>query len=139
MAFFSKEKIEIQTEPVKKTASFPVEPEHCAELALDIYENETEMIIVSLLAGINEDDLDVNFEKGMLVIKGKRQSPMPDQDEHNYLTKECYWGSFARRIVLPDDIDDSRIQASLKNGLLIIKIPKRDELKQSKIKITTKR
>lgn len=123
MALFSKDKIDIQTQPIK-TSRLSQAHEKCAELALDIYENEKEMIVVSLVAGIKESELDISFEKGMLVVKGKRLSPISDQDEHNYLTKECYWGSFARRVVLPDEIDENRIQASLKDGLLVIRIPK---------------
>jgi len=133
MAIFPKDKIDIQTEPIKNTRLSHAH-EKCAELALDIYENEKEMIVVSLVAGIKESELDISFEKGMLVIKGKRLSPIADQDEHNYLTKECYWGSFARRVVLPDEIDESRIQASLKEGLLVIRIPKVFE-KETKAKI----
>lgn len=102
----------------------PKKEQRSAELALDIYEDENEIMIVSLVAGIKSDDLEVNLEKGMLTIKGARQSPIDCDDESLYLCKECYWGTFSRRVVLPEEINPSKIEASLKNGLLILKIPK---------------
>ncbi|MFA5166407.1 MAG: Hsp20/alpha crystallin family protein [Candidatus Paceibacterota bacterium] len=134
MAFFSRQKINLETQPIEKPLLKG--KEQAAELALDVFENEKEIIIVSLIAGIQETDLDISFDKGMLIIKGKRQSPLPDQDEKKYLIKECYWGSFARRIVLPDEIEEQKIQANLKNGLLVLKIPKISETENhAKVKI----
>lgn len=94
-----------------------------AELAVDIYETDDEFIVESPIAGVKKQDLDVFVDKGMLVINGQRQS----QKEHegkNYLYSECYWGKFSRRIMLPQDIDENKIDASLKDGLLTITFPK---------------
>jgi HSP20 family protein len=134
MAFFSKQKINLETQPVEK--NILKSKDYAAELALDVFENEKEIIIVSLIAGIQESDLEVSFDRGMLIIKGKRHSPITETDEKKYLIKECYWGNFARRIVLPDEIDEQKISANLKNGLLVLKVPKiADNENHSKVKV----
>lgn len=109
----------------KKETKWESQEEKFAELALDIYETDKELVIVSPLAGAREDDLDVSLEKDMLVIKGKRQDPLAsDAGSRKYISQECFWGNFMKRIILPDEIEINKVQANLKNGMLIIKIPR---------------
>ncbi|MEK7673900.1 MAG: Hsp20/alpha crystallin family protein, partial [Patescibacteria group bacterium] len=74
----------------------------------------------------------------MLIIRGKRLPPEPINPEQ-YLYRECYWGPFSRTIVLPRDVDASKIKASLKNGLLIIKMPRAhsESFKKVEVRIET--
>lgn len=94
-----------------------------AELALDIFETDKEFVVIAPIAGITKEDLDVSVSKGMLTIRGQRRQDKT-VEKKNYLYEECFWGQFMRRVVLPDDIDISATQADLKNGLLILKIPR---------------
>lgn len=94
-----------------------------AELALDIFETDKEFVVIAPIAGITKEDLDVSVSKGMLTIRGQRKQDKT-VEKKNYLYEECFWGQFMRRVVLPDDIDISATQADLKNGLLILKIPR---------------
>ncbi len=108
-----------------------------AELAVDIYETKNEFIVESPIAGISKKDLDIFVDKGMLVIKGQREN-YKVEDNKNYLYKECYWGKFSRKIILPDYVESSEIEAELKNGLLVIRFPKEKEEKQIEEKVEIK-
>ncbi len=111
--------------------------EKCAELALDIYETDNSLVLISPIAGAKDEELEVSVEKDMLIIKGRRAEPFAEENpQKKYICKECYWGGFMKRIILPDDVDINKIQAALKNGLLTLKIPKfPKEHEPNKIKI----
>lgn len=113
-----------------KTKKWP-EPE--GQLAVDIYETEKDLIIQSAIAGVKPEELDIDAQGDILVIKGKRENP--NQEEKNYFTQECYWGLFSKEIVLPVEADASRSEASMVDGILTIKIPKIGKEKKSKITI----
>jgi len=105
------------------------------ELAVDVYQIDKEIIVRSAVAGVRVEDLDISVDNDVLLIKGKRGRP--DQEEGaNYFIQECYWGDFSRRIIIPDEIDPSRIDASMKEGILTIRIPRivREPNKPIKIK-----
>jgi len=91
------------------------------ELTVDVYSTDKEIIIQSAVAGVKSKDLDVSVEDDMVIIKGKRENPCQSK---NALFQECYWGQFSRKIIIPDEIDPSRIDAAVKEGILTIKIPK---------------
>lgn len=101
------------------------------ELAVDVYQTDKNIVIESAIAGIKPEDLDISIEDDVLVIKGKREARYEEQDK-DYYYQECYWGEFLRRIILPEEVDSSSIEAELKQGILTIKIPK-IEKKRKKI------
>lgn len=108
------------------------EPE--GQLALDIYQTDDEIVILSAIAAVDEDDLNISVTHEVLTIKGKRHLDIhiPEED---YLTKECFWGDFSRSIVLPESADSGRINASFKNGILQITIPKVEKPQTKVIRI----
>jgi len=112
-----------ENQPIKTESNWPSANQEVAELALDIFETDKEFVVIAPIAGITKEDLDVSVSKGMLTIRGQRKQDKTIEKK-NYLYEECFWGQFMRRVVLPDDIDISVTQADLKNGLLILKIPK---------------
>ena len=85
---------------------------------------------------IELEDLEVSVENEMLLIKGERKEPAGDR-EKNYFYQECYWGPFSRQVILPDDVDVSRIKASLNGGILLVKIPRVRRVKKKKVTIQT--
>jgi HSP20 family protein len=101
---------------------------------VDVYQTPTDIIIQTIVAGIKPDDLDVTLTQDMVTIKGKREDSRRLEKE-NFFYQELYWGSFSRSILLPQEVDPDEAEATLKNGLLTIKLPKLDKERVQKIKI----
>lgn len=104
------------------------------QLTIDVYQTDDDIIIKSTIAGVNPEDLDVAINNDMLTIKGERKFE-DEVNEENFYYQECYWGTFSRSVVLPVDVIAEKIEASLKNGILTIKLPKADTNKTKKIKV----
>jgi HSP20 family protein len=121
---------------LKRTSKELIEKqdEFAAELAVDIYETENEFVVESPIAGVKKQDLDVFVDKGMLVINGQRASQNSHEGK-NYLYSECYWGKFSRRVMLPQDVNENQIDASLKDGLLTITFPKTNKKSNQEEKV----
>ena len=128
----SKEKKEKPVE--QKEKSFEKErdlsgPE--GQLAVDVFQTKNDLVIQSAIAGIKAEDLDISIENDVLIIKGNREKP--DEKEQDYFTKECYWGAFSKKIILPVEVDPSRISAKMKQGILTISLPKIEREKKRKV------
>jgi HSP20 family protein len=104
------------------------------QLTIDVYQTENEIVIKSTIAGVKPEDLDVAINNDMVTIKGERKNEEMVSPE-NYYYQECYWGSFSRSVVLPVDIISEKAEASLKNGILTIRLPKADINKIKKIQV----
>jgi len=109
-------------------------PKTEGQLAVDVYQTESELVIQSAIAGVKPEELDISVEGDLVIIKGERKRPLEENED--YFSQECYWGSFSRKIILPVEVDPGRIDASLKNGILTIRIPK--ILREKKMKVTIK-
>jgi len=106
--------------PVPENKNNIFDPE--GELVVDVYEDGSNFVVMSAIAGILIKDMDISIEKDMMVIKGNRQNP--HEGDRKYFYQECYWGPFSRKIVLPENIDIEKAEAQMEKGLLTIKIPK---------------
>lgn len=104
------------------------------ELSVDVYQNPNEIILKTMVAGVKPEDLDVSISRDMVTIKGKRENERVVADD-DYFHKELYWGSFSRTIVLPQEIDVDAAEAVEKHGLLIIKLPKLDKNRSTRLKV----
>ena len=111
-----------------------VESEEEGQLAIDMYQTPSEIIIKTMIAGVKQEDLDISITRDMVVIKGHREESN-DTAGNDYFHKELYWGSFSRTIILPQEIDVDESEAINKNGLLVIRMPKIDKHRQAKLKI----
>lgn len=108
------------------------------ELIVDVYQENNKVVIEAPVAGIKIEDLDIEIENDTIQIKGKR-SKTHKVDQKNYFLQECYWGSFSKEIILPFEVNGSKADATIKQGILIIKIPKkRSRSSSTKIKIKQK-
>ena len=121
----NKKSIEVKKE--KKDTSFKQEKERNwftkeGELTVDVYKTDKEIVVRSPISGVEAEDIDVSIENDMLIIRGYREEP-ESSVKKEYLIKECFWGPFSKEIILPEEIDNSRVKASLKNGILTIKLP----------------
>ncbi len=112
------------------------EVEKDAELTVDVYQTGDMIVIKSMIAGVRPDDLDVSITRDLVTISGKREEEKV-ANEDDYFTRELYWGSFSRTIQLPEEIDVDEAEAIEKHGLLILKLPKLDKRRQSKLKVKT--
>lgn len=110
------------------------EEEAEGQLAIDVYQTENDIVLKSTIAGVKPEDLDITIEEDMVTIKGSRKK---DEEVHvgNYFYQECYWGSFSRSVILPMEIDSEQAQASFKNGVLTIRLPKLAKHKKKKITV----
>ena len=104
------------------------------QLTIDVYQTDTEIVIKSTIAGVKPEDLDVSINNDMVTIKGERKNDEAVNPE-NYYYQECYWGGFSRSVVLPVDIISDKAEASLKNGILTIRLPKADTTKIKRLQV----
>lgn len=131
-----------QTQP-EKTQQSKQEPQeqpkeseenYEGQLAIDVYQTPNEIIIKSTIAGVKPENIDINIDNDMITIKGERKEKTEIQ-ETDYYYQECYWGSFSRSIILPEEVNADDIQAELKNGILTIQLPKAHQVKSKKIEV----
>ena len=101
------------------------------ELTVDVYQSKDEIIVESTVAGVKEEDLDINITNESVTIKGRRER-CDEVNEKDFFYQECFWGSFGRSIVLPEEVDPDSSTAVLKNGILTIKMPKLSKKKAGK-------
>lgn len=136
MNYFEDENMEEQGADVR-LASSKKESRQVAEghLTIDVFQTEDEVIIQSTIAGVDTNDLDISVTNDMVTVKGKR---LPEQKikSSDYYWQELYWGPFSRSIILPVDVDADAAKASMKNGLLTIRLPKMDRIRTKKIRIS---
>lgn len=104
------------------------------ELSVDVYQTPNEIIIESMLAGVKPEDLQIAITRDMVTIKGRRDGNTQIADD-DYFYKELYWGAFSRSILLPHEVETDNVEAVEKHGLLIIRLPKIDKAKQTKVKV----
>lgn len=107
-----------------------------AELTIDVYQTPDMVIVKSMIAGVRPEDLDVSITRDSITVRGKREEERISGDG-DYLVQELYWGSFSRTISLPEEIDVDEAEAIEKHGLLILKLPKLDKKRHSKLKVKT--
>lgn len=104
------------------------------ELAVDAYSIDSYFIIEAPIAGVRGEDVDVAITTDTVTIRGKRIKEEREKDR-NYLYSECFWGRFARTVNLPQDIDVEKAQASFKNGILKLSLPKINRSKEKKLRV----
>jgi len=105
-----------------------------AELAVDVYQTPTDIIVQTMVAGVKPEDLDLSIARDLVTIKGHREESRTI-DENNFFAKELYWGRFSRTISLPAEVEPEEVEATEKHGLLTIKIRKVDKEKKNNVKV----
>ena len=106
--------------------------------AVDIIENEMDFKVKAELAGMQPEDVEINVTDGFLTIKGEKKEEKEESGE-NYLRRESSYGSFQRTIALPETANTDKAEASFKNGVLSIKVPKKAEAMQKPKKLQIKK
>ncbi len=117
---------------VEQTA--PVET--AIELGVDVYQTPNDIVIQTIVAGVSPDNLAINITRDSVTIKGKREENRTISQD-GYLMRELYWGTFARTVNLPVEVEIDGAEAICKNGMLMIKLPKLDKYRHTTLKVKT--
>lgn len=104
------------------------------QVAIDSYQTDEAVVIKAPLAGVAKEELEVSVTDEVVTIRGMRRDESAPSREA-YFLQECYWGSFVRSYVLPVAVNADQAQASLKDGLLTIVIPKLEKTKARVIQV----
>lgn len=104
------------------------------QLPVDVHQTPSEIIIRTFVAGVRPDELNISISRDMVEISGTR-SEREQVSGPDYFSRELFWGSFSRTILLPQEVDVEASAASAKDGLLTIILPKLDKAKQTKLRV----
>jgi len=101
--------------------------------AVDIIERKDDIIVVADMPGVDDSSVDITLEKNVLTIYGKVDADIPEK--HNLYLSEYGIGDYQRVFTLTDEVDREKIQATVKNGILKILLPKAEVVKTRKISV----
>jgi HSP20 family protein len=104
---------------------------------LDVSETDKEIEVIADLPGLEKKDIDISLDNGVLVIKGEKKEEYKETDKHVHRMERRY-GSFYRALRLPTEVKSDKIEASFKNGVLKITLPKSEEAKKKIARIEVK-
>ncbi len=128
-------KVKSAPTPLKINEEMPDSPEEGeGTLTVDVYEDGDDIVVQSTVAGVEDDKLEVNITTESVTIRGERERSDKVSDK-DYFYQELFWGTFSRTVILPHEVDPEKSSASLKNGILTIKMPKLDRAKAKKLKV----
>lgn len=124
----------VQQAQVRTFATVIEEDQTEGQLPVDVYQTPNEIVVRTFVAGVRPDELNVSISRDMVVIEGSRdeRDSVTDTD---YFTRELFWGTFSRTILLPQEIDVDNSSAGAKDGLLSIILPKLDKARQTKLRV----
>ncbi|MFY0312459.1 Hsp20/alpha crystallin family protein [Leisingera sp. D0M16] len=106
---------------------------------LDVVDKEDEVKLTAELPGLSEDDIDLRVSGSMLTLRGEKKEDREEGDkEGDFYLSERRFGSFERSVRIPDGIDRGKIEATFKNGVLTVRLPKKPEARNPSKKIDVK-
>ena len=106
--------------------------------AVDIVEHDKGYQVTAELPGMEEKDIDVKFADGVLTIKGEKKEESEERQK-DYYRSERRFGAFQRSFRVPDGVEPDEIEATVKNGVLTVLLPKSDEAQKREKKIEIKK
>lgn len=117
--------------------NFPVRDTRNWSPAVDVKETDNLFILTADIPGLTKKDIKVNVASGKLSLSGERTYET-DQENDNYHYRERRFGTFDRSFKLPDTVDEEKISASFKNGILNVALPKHENIlpKEREIKVS---
>ena len=102
--------------------------------SVDISETDTEYLIKAELPEVKKEDVKVTVQDGVLMIQGERQQEKEEKGKKFHRVERSY-GSFVRTFTLPDYVDDTRVKAEFKEGILTLHLPKSEKAKPKAIEV----
>ena len=106
-------------------------------LAVDVYENDDELVVKAAVPGVKSEELDITVTGDVLNIKGEVKEDQEIAAE-NYHRREFRYGAFCRSLRLPIDVDVDRADATFKDGVLTLTIPKPKEIRPKSVSVKVK-
>ncbi len=103
--------------------------------AIDLVDEPTQFVLTAEVPGLSVADIDVSYEEGELIIKGQKLAAREETDDIEFLRRERRFGSFCRRVNLPERVRAEAITARCVNGLLEIVLPKKELPERKSVKI----
>ena len=103
--------------------------------ALDLYQNNDNVVAIVELPGMRKEDIEISLHDGMLTIGGERKSDEGGGNGENAARTERFTGKFRRSITLPTRVDANKVNATYKDGLLTVTLPKAEEAKPKQIQV----
>lgn len=107
-------------------------------LPLDVIEKEDEFLVKASVAGFDPEKVEITFSDNTLTIQGEVKEEKEQKEEGRYHMHELREGSFCRSITMPGSIDSGKITAESENGILMLHLPKKEEVKPKRIEIKPK-
>ena len=104
------------------------------ELAVDVYDDGDAVYVKTMTAGVRKEDLEITLSRERVIIRGSRYDDKAPADEY-YVHQELYWGTFARTIELPEEVDIDQAEAMEQHGLLTLRLPKVDKFRETHISV----
>lgn len=114
--------------------NFDFQNEYEGQLTVDIYQDGNDIVVESTIAGADPKNIDIAVTDESVSIRGERRRDVR-VDERDFFYRECFWGKFARSVILPQKVDPDRAKATLKNGVLTIRMPKLDGHEAKRLKV----
>jgi len=105
--------------------------------AIDIYETKDDVVIKAEIPGINKEDIKINIVDNSLIIEGEKKQEKEVKDE-NYYRVERRYGTFRRVIDIPVPVKTEEVEATYKDGVLEVRLPKKEEAKPKEIEVKVK-
>lgn len=128
-----REEVHTHATPEKKGDWLEESPE-VGELAVDVYQTAENIFVKTMVAGVKPEDLEVSITRDMVTVTGRREEARTAGDD-DYFLKELYWGEFSRSVLLPAEVEPENAEAYEKHGLLIIRLPKINKDKKTKLRV----
>ena len=104
------------------------------QLPVDVFQTPSDIVVRAFVAGVPAGELNISISRDMVEISGARAEHEQVSD-HDFFTRELFWGSFTRSILLPQEIDVDSASATSRDGLLTIVLPKLDKARQTKLRV----
>lgn len=104
------------------------------DMAVDVYEDGSDVVAEMNIPGLKADDINVEVEDTHLRIAGRREE-VQEKKEKNHYAKEIRRGSFERLVPLPDAVEQEKVTAQYKDGVLKVRMPKRAPVPEKKVKV----
>lgn len=105
--------------------------------AVDIYDSKDSILVRADIPGLKKEDIEVSVQADTLVIKGEKKQEK-EVKEKDFVRIERFYGNFQRAIRLPSEVDTGRVDATYKNGVLELMLPKSEKAKPKQIKLEIK-
>ncbi|AWP22336.1 heat-shock protein Hsp20 [Acidiferrobacter sp. SPIII_3] len=103
--------------------------------AMDVTERENEYVIRMDMPGVNREDIDITLAEGVLTVSGEVKRQHEDKAGDRLIREERCYGKLSRSVRLGSHIDDKKVSANYKDGVLELTLPKAEEMKPKKITV----